>query len=100
MTKTVVVQSQQKWEYCRESRRNEGALIAEMNLLGDQGWEMISITYHPDVKGEMTWTAIFKRPSTGQVQAANPQQKAGPVVLKPTIQPTDGADDDFEFAKD
>ena len=39
-----------------------------MNMLGDQGWELITVLFHPDVKGEMTWTGFFKRPSDRPVR--------------------------------
>ncbi|MGA2032715.1 MAG: hypothetical protein ABSG68_10690 [Thermoguttaceae bacterium] len=101
MTKTVTVQAQQLWEYCHVSRRTDGALEAEFHEVGNQGWELVTVIYHKDLKGEMTWTGFFKRPSTGQAKPAE-QTMPGRTVVKPTEkQAVDTADNDpFEFQKE
>lgn len=64
--KTVVVQSQQKWEHKAITRRSDTALLDEANLSGQEGWEMIAVMYYKDMKGVMAWTAFMKRPGTGE----------------------------------
>jgi hypothetical protein len=63
--KTVVVQAQQRWDNSVISRRSETALLNEVNQAGQQGWEMVTVMYYKDRKGEMLWTAFLKRPNTG-----------------------------------
>jgi hypothetical protein len=63
--KTVVVQSQQRWEYVVANRRSEIALAEEMNTLGQQGWELVAAQFYKDGKGVPTWTAFLKRPCNG-----------------------------------
>jgi hypothetical protein len=60
---------QQKWEYMEVTRKTEAFLVGEMNELGAEGWELVSVVKHRDGKGIsefLTWTAFLKRPSTGQ----------------------------------
>lgn len=68
--KTVIVQAQQKWDYCFENRKTENSLTVALNELGQQGWELVSVSHHKDLKGEQCWTAFLKRPSVGQNAAA------------------------------
>jgi hypothetical protein len=82
MTKTVIVQSQQKWEYCFQVRKTETALLITLNELGQLGWELVDSVHHKDPKGDMCWTAFLKRPSVGQA-AAPDHQAASPVVAAP-----------------
>jgi hypothetical protein len=65
MTKTVTVQSQQRWDYCFETRRTETSLLNMLNELGRQGWELVNVLYYKDIKGIMSWTAFLKRPNAG-----------------------------------
>ncbi len=85
MTKTVTVQAQQKWEYCYLTRKTEGPLLAELNVLGQEGWEMITLIYYKDLKGAMEWTAFLKRPSTGE--GPKPAGQAAPAVFQPSDAP-------------
>lgn len=64
MAKTAVVQAQQRWEYQTLTKRRETTLADELNTLGQAGWELVSITFGKDPKGEMAWTAFVKRPAT------------------------------------
>ena len=71
--KTVVVQAQQRWDYCFESRKTETALLIMLNKLGQEGWDLVEVLYYKDLKAVMTWTAFMKRPSLGQAPAAGQQ---------------------------
>ncbi len=62
MTKQAIVNAQQKWEYFGLSRKTESYLCRDLNTAGQQGWELVTIDYCKDVKGEMSWTAFLKRP--------------------------------------
>lgn len=65
MTKTAVIQAQQRWEYIFLVRRSELALQDELNSVGQQGWELVSVEYYKDAKGIMGWIAFLKRPCAG-----------------------------------
>jgi hypothetical protein len=75
--KTVVVHSQQKWEYMVINRRGETTLTEELNVLGQQGWELTSATHHRDPKDIPTWTAFLKRPCGGQPIVAEEEAIGG-----------------------
>ncbi|HLA84786.1 MAG TPA: hypothetical protein VJL29_08330 [Thermoguttaceae bacterium] len=66
MAKMVIVQSQQMWEHMCITRKTADYLIAELNEVGKLGWELVSATYHKEVKTSLgeafCWTAILKRP--------------------------------------
>lgn len=62
MTKQAIVNAQQKWEYFGLTRKTETYLCKDLNTAGQEGWELVSIDYCKDVKGEMSWTAFLKRP--------------------------------------
>jgi hypothetical protein len=74
--KTAIVHSQQKWEHVAILRKTEGVLVEEMNLLGEEGWQLVSTEYFKDPKGVMTWIGFLKRPKTGQ-PAKTPSAEAG-----------------------
>ncbi len=86
MTKTVVVHSQQRWEYCYEFRRTETSLVHTLNELGQQGWELVDVLYYKDMKGIMTWGAFMKRPSTGTAAVAG---QAGAAATHAPAEQTD-----------
>lgn len=65
MTKTAVIQAQQRWEYIFLTRRSELALQDELNAVGQQGWELVAVEYYKDAKGIMGWIAFLKRPCAG-----------------------------------
>lgn len=66
MTKTAVIQAQQRWEYVFIQRRSELALQDELNAMGHHGWELVHVEYYKDAKGIMGWIAFLKRPSAGK----------------------------------
>jgi len=68
--KTAIVHAQQKWEHVVITRKAEAMLVEEMNLLGDEGWQLVSTEYIKDPKGVMTWIAFLKRPKTAQAVKA------------------------------
>ena len=68
--KTPVVQAQQRWEYSSLVRKTEPTLVNDLNLVGQEGWELITALQVRDVKGELCWTAFLKRPSSGVPKAA------------------------------
>ncbi|MGA2063608.1 MAG: hypothetical protein ABSG86_01500 [Thermoguttaceae bacterium] len=95
MSKTVTIQGQQKWECCYETRKTETTLLVEINRLGQDGWELVSVLYYKDLKGGMTWMAFFKRPATGQAPPApGPDQAA---VVQPSRRPEGPAADGGGF---
>ena len=65
MSKTPVVQAQQKWEYLYFTRKSEPALYNELLVVGQEGWELVDTHYFKDPKGVMTWIAFLKRPCSG-----------------------------------
>jgi hypothetical protein len=65
MTKTAIIQAQQRWEYMFLTRRSELALQDELNAVGQQGWELVAVEYYKDAKGIMGWIAFLKRPCAG-----------------------------------
>ena len=103
MTKTVTVHAQQKWEYATLIRRTDTALLAELNVSGQEGWELITVLNYKDMKGTTSWIGFLKRPSTGQ--PPTPVAQAGPAVHKPAqgdetqadARGFDVSDGDFEF---
>jgi hypothetical protein len=68
--KTVVVHSQQKWENMVVTRRTEITLVEELNVFGQQGWEVVSVLYYKDPKNIMAWSGFLKRPCKGSALPA------------------------------
>ena len=62
MTKQASVNARQKWEYFGLTRKTESYLCKDLNTVGQEGWELVTIDYYKDLKGEMSWTAFLKRP--------------------------------------
>jgi hypothetical protein len=83
MTKIVAVQGQQKWDYSSLTRINEPTFMAELKMLGHEGWELVSVLHYKDMKGNMAWTALMKRPDLGEgpAPAAQVQQYATPAAV-------------------
>ena len=100
MTKMATVHAQQQWEYLELSRKTVHYLVGELNDIGQEGWELVTLMQTKDRKGETVWTAILKRPfvahgaipkrsgaaPTAQVQAPKP----------PRLEPS-GVEADFEL---
>jgi hypothetical protein len=62
MTKTATVHAQQKWEYMELARKTDTFLLNDLNEVGQDGWELVTIAHGKDRQGEITWTAVLKRP--------------------------------------
>ena len=101
---TVAVPAGIKWEYNILTRKSDNALMTELNALGQEYWETISVLYYKDVKGIMCWTAFLKRPSMGQVPRAGqprdgltaaPGRSVGEAVVSP--EGFDLSDEDFKL---
>jgi hypothetical protein len=67
--KTAVVYSQQRWEFSSLVRKTEPTLVIDLNLLGQEGWELVTAIHDRDNKGELCWTTYLKRPSSGAPKA-------------------------------
>ncbi len=76
MVKTATVHAQQKWEYFCLTRKTEAYLVKELNPLGQEGWELVSVVYGRNVKNEPAWIAFLRRPYTGQGAPAAAQAGA------------------------
>ena len=73
MNKTATAHTQQRWEYMSISRKTDTDLAQELNSLGQDGWDLVTVSYARGKKEEMFWTAFLKRPVVGQ--AANWAQR-------------------------
>jgi hypothetical protein len=68
MSTATAAHVQQKWEYLELTRKTETYLVNELNQLGEEGWELVSVTYRKDPKAASeawSWTVFLKRPYTG-----------------------------------
>ena len=109
MTKVITIQAQQMWEYVSVNRKTEEFLIEELNEKGKAGWELVSVTYHKDLKGigeSFSWSAFMKRPLVPSVPggadtstaAARPvPAPPAPSPAKPAAPPSDEPPEMFEF---
>jgi hypothetical protein len=97
MAKTVVVQAQQRWEYCCESRRTESSLMPAINDRGQQGWELVDGVHHKDPKGEMLWAAFLKRPSAGPSSIGGMASGFLATVASPTPAPEENTSEPQGF---
>jgi len=68
--KTPIIYAQQRWEYMSLVRKTEPTLVNDLNLVGQEGWELITALHAHDKKGEPCWIAFLKRPSGGAPKAA------------------------------
>jgi len=95
MTETTTVQGTQVWEYDSLTRKSDAYLLKDLNEFGKEGWELVSTTYHKDMKGNLVWTAIVKRPCAGvpvaAAPAAEPAAAAAPQAAADPAAPAAGA---------
>jgi len=89
MAKNAIVRAQQRWEYVSTFKRTDSALEKEINELGQSGWELVSVIYGKDRKGELAWTAFMKRPATQQARTTS----AGGQVAGASEQPSQKAEE-------
>ena len=76
MAKAAVVYAQQRWECVSAVKRTDSALEKELNELGQNGWELVSVIYGKDRKGELIWTAFLKRPATQHARPSSAGEQA------------------------
>ena len=86
MTKTATVHAQQRWEYMSISRKTDTYLAQELNTLGQDGWDLVTVNYAQGKKEEMFWTAFLKRPAVGHA-APGTAQEATPAHHDPAPAP-------------
>ena len=84
MTQTATVHAQQRWEYMSISRKTNSYLAQELNALGQDGWELVTINYARGKKEEMFWTAFLKRPTVGHPAPGTAQEAARHDLAAPT----------------
>ncbi|MBN2292035.1 MAG: hypothetical protein JXM70_06390 [Pirellulales bacterium] len=87
MTKTATVRAQQRWEYMSLARKTDSYLARELNTLGQDGWDLVTVNYAPGKTGEMFWTAFLKRPAAGHVSPEATVQEATPAQQNPAPAP-------------
>ncbi|MFH1924198.1 MAG: hypothetical protein ABIP48_30455 [Planctomycetota bacterium] len=75
MAKTATIQAQQRWEYLAVVKRTDTALTNDLNQLGQNGWELVSVIYGKDRKGELAWTGFLKRPAAQHAHGAPVQEQ-------------------------
>ncbi len=111
MTKSATVRAQQRWEYMEVTRKTEHYLTGELNDLGKEGWELVTVLFHKDAKSSLgsalVWTAFLKRPHAAAppaapgaagaaakpaVEAPKPEERN-----KPARHEAEDSDDIFEF---
>lgn len=105
MSKTATIRAQQRWEYMSISRKTDTYLAGELNNLGQEGWELVTINYARGKKEEMFWTAFLKRPATGQAATASgreatqarQEQEASPAKSFESLEGFDLGGDTFEI---
>ena len=49
------------WEYTSKTTRDPSITPSLLNRLGDEGWELVSVTSHMDKYMNFMTTAYFKR---------------------------------------
>ena len=99
MAKTATIQAQQRWEYLEIVRRTETYLCKDLNELGQEGWELVSVDHGKDAKAQIAWTAFLKRPATAQAATTTTtRQEAAVAEPQPAAEPTKtGSDAGSEF---
>jgi hypothetical protein len=87
MTKTATVQATQRWEYMSIARKTDTYLAQELNTLGQDGWDLVTVSFAPGQTGEMFWTAFLKRPAAGHASPGTAAQEATPAHQDPAPAP-------------
>ena len=103
MTKSIVVQAQQKWEYRTLTRKTEAPFVTELNVLGQQGWELVSVEYYKDMKGLMEWIGFLKRPASRPAAGQTASTNVGVAsLLEPSkrLEPTSSLAQGFDLSED
>jgi hypothetical protein len=101
----------QRWEYAFVSKPLDYLLIGDLNELGRDGWEVISISYDKDLKGNWAWTAFLRRPltETGEsypqtsplvITASATRKETTSAGTPTTLQGFELPDGDFDFRED
>jgi len=91
--------TRERWEYAFTAWQTEKNLVADLNKLGDVGWEALSISYNRDAKAIWWWTAFLKRRlapgevASGDTGVAAAEKKAAEGPLSGFDLP----EGDFEF---
>jgi len=85
-----------KWEYRFTVKQTERHMITELNELGREGWEVITVSYNKDMKGVWCWTAFMKRPFTGTAFAPAPVPGQDQSQESP---PADGGPQGFDLSE-
>jgi len=75
MAKTATIQAQQRWECLAVVKRTDTALVIDLNQLGQNGWELVTVIYGKDRKGELAWTGFLKRPAAQHAHGAPVQEQ-------------------------
>ena len=102
MAKTATIQAQQRWEYVSIFKRTDTALANELNELGQSGWELVSVIYGKDRKGELAWTGFLKRPATQHPHATSVQTQSAEASPSPKAEEVEPAEasDQFDLSGD
>jgi hypothetical protein len=105
MTTGETAPAPRNWEYMTMSRKSENYLLNDLNQVGQERWELVTILFHKDAKGAMAWTAFLKRPmiegapvaASEKRVAAAASQAAEEEELTEELQGFDLSGDDFEI---
>lgn len=84
MAKSAIVHAQQRWEYVSLNRRTESYLAAELNKLGESGWELVSVIRGKDATGETFWSGFLKRPAAQRSGQAATQEEVARSQSEPS----------------
>ncbi|NQU24855.1 MAG: hypothetical protein HQ567_26530 [Candidatus Nealsonbacteria bacterium] len=91
MSDSEATGNKKQWEYMEITRKTEGYLLNDLNDLGLEGWELVTVLYHKLASSGMgsadAWVAILKRPFSGQAM----KKMAGLEKARDVAAPTEGA---------
>ena len=87
MSKTATIHAQQRWEYETLYKKSNSFLNRELNELGQEGWELVSVNYARGKKEEMYWFAFLKRPASSH-STHKTMEDAKPARHNPAPSPT------------